>query len=165
MQNIFDSVNDRRNAEKVKFICYDRPNPTWDGSSAVVWHKGGWGVCCKFLMQLRIDLSVLSGVLSCLRCGPALLVRASVSEPVMRASARHGVWTIIQGGGGGGGGRLLVDSPLVCVRAKRGHNADANAEHCSNEAYSRSKYLLSPNPLLLKGLKNNRTFFNIGVLF
>jgi len=99
LQNIFDSVNDRRNAEKVKFICYDRPNPTWDGSSAVVWHKGGWGVCCKFLMQLRIDLSVLSGVLSCLRCGPALLVRASVSEPVMRASARHGVWTIIQGGG------------------------------------------------------------------
>jgi hypothetical protein len=53
----------------------------------------------------------------------------------------------------------------VWVRAMRGHNADANAEHCSNECYSRSKYLLSPKPLLLKGLKNNRTFFNIGVLF
>ena len=141
MQNIFDSVNDRRNAEKVKFICYDRPNPTWDGSSAVVWHKGGWGVCCKFLMQLRIDLSVLSGVLSCLRCGPAVLVRASVSEPVMRASARHRVWTIIQGGGGGG--RLLVGSGVVCVRAKRAPSTDVTTHR------QKSKYLLTKSKYLL----------------
>jgi len=100
--------------------------------------KGGGG---SSLCRSAALLSVVLSCLSCLRCGPALLVRAS--EASQSCVRQHATVPGTSAGGGGGGGRLLMDSGVVCVRAKRAPSTDVTTHR------QKSKYLLTKSKYLL----------------